>query len=131
MPDISEYITSGNGTLKASDFGDDAEVVISGYRSKKWEDQEYPTHYLQFAGYEKEFRLGIKNMKRVVQMYGTKTEGWIGKPLKLFKDETTNPKTGEPCDTMLVRVPRTKTANQAPTKRQSENPADDMDEAPF
>lgn len=135
MPDISEYIVSGNGTLKPHDFDDDAEVVIEGHRMFKWENQDSPTHYLKFAGYDKDFRCGTKNLKRIAEMYGSNTDNWIGKPLHLFKDKTNNPKTGEEVDTMLVRVKKTprNAPKVIPLKNYDErNPPPPLDdEVPF
>jgi hypothetical protein len=127
---MDEVYTSNSNTFKWQDVTDaDLELIITGYDVKEFEQEtddgrKYMKEkvILSFAGHDKKLICNVTNAGAIAKAYGRQFPDWIGKPIILF--EGTWGPDNKPC--VRVRI-------QKKTKpvRQSENPADDMNEAPF
>jgi hypothetical protein len=131
-PTIDEYYGTSGGTLKAADIGDGLEVVVKGFRTHKFDNNEKPTLFLQLEEQEKEFRVNWTNAQRIAEMYGDAIKGWVGKTLELLPDKGRD-RQGKAFDTITVRVRKTlRNAPNKTTRHDDRNPPPPLDdEVPF
>ena len=115
--DASKLIHSSY--FKKTDFDDvdDIPLVIASVEQTELTDKKTNETRLRlqllFEGEDKKVGLNQGNLKLLIQSYGKKTSGWIGKPVILYWDPGVV-FAGELVGGLRLRVPRTRTAKPAP-----------------
>lgn len=72
-------------SLKAADLqGKEPTVVISQVQAKEFDDGNKLV--ISFEGKKKSLVCNKTNANRIAFMYGTETNGWIGKPITLYEE---------------------------------------------
>lgn len=57
--------------------------------------------------HDKKFTLNKTNFGAVSELYGTNSDNWIGKEMRVNKTRTRNPSTGTTVDSILLSAPNT------------------------
>jgi len=112
-------------SLKAADLqGKEPTVVISQVQAKEFDDGNKLV--ISFEGKKKSLVCNKTNANRIAFMYGTETNGWIGKPITLYEEMVDFQ--GKLTPAIRVRAIRQPAAPQ-PSARPSMSKAD-FDNAP-
>lgn len=130
---VSGTYSSGGTYLKADDLnGEDWELVITAWEKKEMDQTDFETGekykkwkaILSFASEERKLVLNKTNADTIKLAYGDRFSDWIGKRIVLFE--------GSWKDKPALRVRVPKVVRKAAPAKQSENPAEGMDdEIPF
>lgn len=75
--------------VAASDLcGQDVSVVIAGIKIEAVGTDEEQRPVVYFQGMQKGMVLNRTNARRIEALYGTETDGWVGRPITLYPSET-------------------------------------------
>jgi hypothetical protein len=122
------YGSGGGNYLKADDLhGDDWELVISGWEKKEMDQTDFETGekykkwkvILSFGGEDRKLVCNKTNADAIKAAYGDVLADWIGKNIILYEGKWQD----KPC--LRVRTPK---AVKKVAPRQSENPAEGLDD---
>lgn len=119
-------------TLKAADLqGHEPTVIIASVEQKKFDNGNKLV--IKFEGKKKSLVCNKTNANRIAYVYGTNTDGWIGKEITLFTDLVDFQ--GSTVEAIRVRPPKRDNITTAPQRMAStplptngRNPQDAMDE---
>src|SRR5262245_21906395 len=125
--ELSSVFTSD--TLKAADLqGREVTGVIGTVEAKQFNDGN--KLLLTFQGKKKSLVVNKTNANRIAYLYGTNTDGWIGREIVLFADLVDFQ--GKTVETIRVKPPANRAAPPRKPAPPPAEPVEDLDDSiPF